>query len=205
MSSAEYPNDPDSLLDLEEDVQEDLGEEVQKTNTELEKLRRQLEDIEKQKVKLEELKRRQDELEIGRAEMTDKLTRSLVVVHRETEEAQKRLETLNAIHNSFTQHLRFIEGVNPKLWGASELPKELSKALSAVEEARSDFSKAQPKISIEEPAESLSGGAYDAEYGYAEDRGFSYWLMNGIAFTLPLSVLGLLALMVWVLTLLSAN
>jgi len=205
MSSAEYPNDPDSLLDLEEEGQEDLGEEVQKTNSELEKLRRQLEDIEKQKVRLEELKRRQDELESGRNEMADKLTRSLVVVQRETEEAQKRLETLNTIHNSFTQHLRYIESLNPKVWGAREMPKELSKALSAVEEARSDYHKAQPKISIDEPGESPSAGGYDDEYGFGEDRGFSYWLKNGAAFTLPLWVLGLLALLVWIVSLLSVN
>ena len=58
------PPDPSKVsgpyLDLEEENAEDLGEEVQKTNTELEKLKRQLEDIEKQKLRLEELKKRQD-------------------------------------------------------------------------------------------------------------------------------------------------
>ena len=124
------PSDPSKAsgpyLDLEED-NEDLGEEVQKTNTELEKLKRQLEDIEKQKLRLEELKKRQDELEVGRSEMADKLTRSLVTVQREAEEAQKRLEQLNSIHNSFTQHLRYIEAINPKAWGALDLPKELER------------------------------------------------------------------------------
>ena len=136
-------------LDLEEENAEDLGEEVQKTNTELEKLKRQLEDIEKQKLRLEELKKRQDELEVGRSEMADKLTRSLVTVQREAEEAQKRLEQLNSIHNSFTQHLRYIEAINPKTWGAIDLPKELSKALSAVEDARVEYMKAQAKIAVE--------------------------------------------------------
>src|SRR6188472_654853 len=103
---SDFSNDPDPLLDLDEEPAEDLGEEVQKTNTELEKLKRQLEDIEKQKLRLEELKRRQDELETGRIEMSDKLTRSLMTVQRESDEAQKRLEQLNQIHNSFTQHLR---------------------------------------------------------------------------------------------------
>ena len=50
------PPDPSKVsgpyLDLEEENAEDLGEEVQKTNTELEKLKRQLEDIEKQKLRL---------------------------------------------------------------------------------------------------------------------------------------------------------
>jgi hypothetical protein len=203
------PSDPSKgsgpYLDLEEENVEDLGEEVQKTNTELEKLRRQLEDIEKQKLRLEELKKRQDELEVGRSEMVDKLTRSLVTVQREAEEAQKRLEQLNSIHNSFTQHLRYIEAINPKTWGAVDLPKELSKALSAVEDARVEFMKAQAKIAVEGspdvPAPTTLPSSFEQDYGYAEERGFKYWMKSGFAFTLPLQIIALLGLAVWVWTL----
>jgi len=201
------PSDPSKAsgpyLDLEED-NEDLGEEVQKTNTELEKLKRQLEDIEKQKLRLEELKKRQDELEVGRSEMADKLTRSLVTVQREAEEAQKRLEQLNSIHNSFTQHLRYIEAINPKAWGALDLPKELSKALSAVEDARVEFMKAQAKIAVEAspdlPVSSGLATSFDQEYGFPEERGFKYWAKSGFAFTLPLQIIGVLGLIIWLWT-----
>lgn len=189
---------PDPYLDLEENA-EDLGEEVQKTNTELEKLKRQLEDIEKQKVRLEELKRRQDELENGRADMLDKLTRSMVTVERETDEAQKRLEQLNAIHNSFIQHLRQVDAINPKMWGATELPMELSKALSLVEDARADYSKAQAKIAVSVPTESApAASSASYEYGYAEEHGFLYWLKSGFAFTLPIQILGWIGLVIWI-------
>jgi chromosome segregation ATPase len=191
-------------LDLDEENAEDLGEEVQKTNTELEKLKRQLEDIEKQKLRLEELKKRQDELEVGRSEMADKLTRSLVTVQREAEEAQKRLEQLNAIHNSFTQHLRYIEAINPKTWGAVDLPKELSKALSAVEDARVEYMKAQAKIAVEGspdiPAPVGLPGSFEQDYAYTEERGFKYWIKSGFAFTLPLQIIGLLGLIIWAWT-----
>ena len=198
------PSDPSkAYLDLEED-NEDLGEEVQKTNTELEKLKRQLEDIEKQKLRLEELKKRQDELEVGRSEMADKLTRSLVTVQREAEEAQKRLEQLNSIHNSFTQHLRYIEAINPKAWGALDLPKELSKALSAVEDARVEYMKAQAKIAVEAspdlPVSSGLATSFDQEYGFPEERGFKYWAKSGFAFTLPLQIIGVLGLIIWLWT-----
>jgi hypothetical protein len=204
-SDFHMPPDPSKVsgpyLDLEEENAEDLGEEVQKTNTELEKLKRQLEDIEKQKSRLEELKKRQDELEAGRTEMTDKLTRSLVTVQREAEEAQKRLEQLNFIHNSFTQHLRYIEAINPKSWGAVDLPKELSKALSAVEDARADYIKAQAKIAVEGSPEAppTAGvpGSFESDYGFSEERGFSYWLKAGFAFTIPLQIIALGALAIW--------
>jgi len=56
-----------------------LDSQVQKAQEQLVQLRRQAELIEKQKRELEELSRRQEELERGRAEMTDKLSRSLVI------------------------------------------------------------------------------------------------------------------------------
>lgn len=203
--ASDFRQDPDPYLELE-DSPEDLGEEVQKTNTELEKLKRQLEDIEKQKMRLEELKRRQDELETGRHDLIDKFTRSLATVQRETEEAQKRLEQLHQIHNSFTNHLRYIESINAKAWGAAELPKELSKALSGVEDARADYVKAQPKISPEAPAEpgALPAG-YEGEYAYAEEKNFVYWLKSGVAFTLPITIIGLIGLAVWIWALSSGH
>ncbi|GAB4179404.1 MAG: hypothetical protein Fur0032_20080 [Terrimicrobiaceae bacterium] len=195
--------DPDPYLELEDAAPEDLSEEVEKTNTELEKLKRQLESIEKQKVRLEELRRRQDELESGRIEMIDKLTRSLASVQREQEDTQKRLEQLMAIQNSFTQHLRYIESINPKLWGANELPKELSKAISAVDDARSDYTKALAKIAAHETAEAhaASTAGYEGDYlPIEEEKGFFYWLKSGFAFTLPVQILGIVALVIWVLS-----
>lgn len=194
--------DPDPYLELDEAAPEDLSEEVEKTNTELEKLKRQLESIEKQKVRLEELRRRQDELENGRIEMIDKLTRSLASVQREQEDTQKRLEQLLAIQNSFTQHLRYIESINPKLWGANELPKELSKAISAVDDARADYTKAIAKIAVNSPADQPAAAAYEgSEYLPVEDeKGFFYWLKSGFAFTLPVQILGIAALVIWVLS-----
>src|SRR5205807_3697618 len=59
---------------------ENLDSHVQKAQEQLLQLKRQQEQIEKQKRELEELSRRQEELENGRAEMTDKLTRALVVL-----------------------------------------------------------------------------------------------------------------------------
>ena len=38
-----------------------------------------------------------------------------------------------------------------------------------------------------------------------EDRGFLYWLKSGFAFTLPIQVLGVIGLLVWVWSILSAT
>lgn len=202
---ADYNNDPDPYLDLEEDASGELGDKVQQVRAELESLKQKQEEIEREKHRLEELKRRQDELDTGRSDMLDKLTRSLVVVQREVEETQKRLEQLHSIYNSFTQHLRQLEAINSRAWSGHDLPRELSKAISSVEDARAEYIKAQAKISPDSvSSESSAVPGLDGEYAEYEDRGFGYWLRSGFAFTLPIQVLAAIGLLVWIWAILSA-
>lgn len=193
----DYNKDPDPYLDLEDDASGELGEKVQQVRAELESLKQKQEEIEREKLRLEELKRRQDELDSGRADMLDKLTRALVVVQREVEETQKRLEQLHAIYNSFTQHLRHLESINSRGWNSNELTRELSKAISSVEDARAEFTKAQAKIFPDAPAESSPSLPADSDYAMYEDRGFAYWLKSGFAFTLPIQLLAVVGLLIW--------
>src|SRR6202140_4642179 len=123
-----------------------LESQGQKQEEQLGHLKRQQAEIEKQKRELEELSRRQEELERGRAEMTDKLSRSLVILEREGYDCQKKLETIRATHESFTQHLQLLEAIEPKTWNPAELPKELSRALSTVDDARTEFSQQRSRL-----------------------------------------------------------
>src|ERR1700716_1795253 len=123
-----------------------LDSQVQKAQDQLLQLKRQQEQIEKQKRELEELSRKQEELEHSRADMTDKLTRSLVVLEREAYDAQKRLEQLRAMRESFGQHLELIEAIDPKSWNPADLHKELSRALSTVEEARTVYNEQRSRL-----------------------------------------------------------
>src|ERR1700732_1706618 len=112
------------LLDLPDEQSaspELLDSQVQRAQEQLLQLKRQQEQIEKQKRELEELSRRQEELERGRAEITDKLTRSLVVLEREAYDTQNRLEQIRVMRESFGQHLELIEAIDPKGWNPAEL------------------------------------------------------------------------------------
>src|SRR6202165_2020029 len=139
----------EQMLELSEEESlssEHLDSQVQKAQEQLLQLKRQQDQIEKQKRELEELSRKQEELERGRAEISDKLTRSLVVLEREAYDAQKRLEQLRAMRESFGQHLELIEAIDPKSWSPSDLHKELSRALSTVESARGEFSQQRSRL-----------------------------------------------------------
>src|SRR4030081_3642649 len=142
----------EQMLELNEEAMspEHLDSQVQKAQEQLLQLKRQQEQIEKQKRELEELRRRQEELERGRAEMTDKLTRSLVVVEREAYDTQKRLEQLRAMRESFGQHLQLIEAIDPKTWNPADLHKELSRALSTVDDARAEYAQQRSRLQANE-------------------------------------------------------
>ena len=198
MSSDPRAHLSESLLNLDAESSGELGDKVQQVRAELESLKQKQEEIEREKVRLEELKRRQDSLEQGRTEMLDKLTRALVVVQREIEESQKRVEQMHTIYNSFTQRLQQIDSINSRGWLPQDLPRELSKALSSVEDARSEYIKAQAKLSVDTSGE-VSLPMQDMDYQLAEEeRGFSYWLKSGFAFTLPIQAIALVALLVYI-------
>jgi DNA repair exonuclease SbcCD ATPase subunit len=194
----------EQFLDLPPEEEATAGEridsQVQKAQEQLLQLKRQQEMIERQKRELEELSRRQEQLQNGKSDMVEKFTRALVVVERESYDAQKRVEQLHAIRESFNQHLDVLESINPKAWEGLDLNKELSKALSAVDDARTEYTRSLPKISPESDAERdpvAATAGYQLDDAHDPSRDFAYWLKAGAAFTLPLIVvLFLVALLV---------
>lgn len=196
--SQTHDHEDDGLLDLDDEDSsiEELESQVQKAQEQLLTLRRQQDVIERQKQELEELSRKQSEFEKGKGEMCESFHRALVSLEREDYENQKRAEQIRTVRESFTTHLETLEGINPKHWSKAQLAGEISRALAAVEDARTEFTKcksivnagANREVIDEEPAE----GLYEVD---AAEHGFVYWLKAGFAFTLPLLVLGLLILL----------
>jgi DNA repair exonuclease SbcCD ATPase subunit len=188
----------EQMLDLTEEVPsvEHLDSQVHKAQEQLLQLKREQEQIEKQKRELEELSRRQEELEHGRGEMSDKLTRALVVLEREAYNAQSRLEQIRAARESFSQHLELIEAIDPRNWNPSDLHKELSRALSTVDDARTEYNEHRSRLQAGGRANgdpSLPDTTPDV-YENDGGRSFSGWLQIGLALSLPLIIFGVVAL-----------
>ena len=190
----------EQFLDLPEDESlngEHLDTQVQKAQEQIYALKRQQETIERQKRELEELSRRQELLHTGKSDMSEKFTRALVILERETYDAQKRVEQLHAVSEGFHQHLDVLESINPKNWEGLDLTKELTKALSAVDDARAEYSRSLPKIS---PAAHGEGDVAAELAAYHLDceapKDFAYWLKAGFAFTLPLVLIGIILIVI---------
>lgn len=192
----------EQMLELNEDAMspEHLDNQVQKAQEALIQLKRQQDQIEKQKRELEELSRRQEELERGRGEMSDKLTRSLVILEREAYDTQKKLEQLRGTRESFGQHLELIEAIDPKSWNPTELHKELSRALSTVDDARTEFSQQRSRLQANDETDGDVGLPDVAADGSNSSggRSFTQWMQIGFAVTLPLIIFGFIALVLFV-------
>jgi len=197
----------EQMLELNEDDNvstEHLDSQVQKAQEQLLQLKRQQEQIEKQKRELEELSRRQEELERGRAEMADKLTRSLVVLEREAYDAQTKMEQLRATRESFGQHLELLEAIDPRTWNPADLNKELSRALSVVDDARSEYSQQRSRLeATSDGHESVplpeSASGFESSSG-PPTHSFAQWLQIGFALSLPLILFGLITLLILLYT-----
>src|SRR5471032_3330937 len=178
---------------------EHLDSQVQRAQEQLLQLKRQQEQIEKQKREMEELSRRQEELERGRAEMTDKLTRSLVVLDREAYDTQRKLEQVRATRESFGEHLQHLEAIDPKSWNPAELHKELSRALSTVDDARTEFSQQRSRLEAgnSDQTAGLDLPETSSLSGIGGGKSFAQWVKVGFAVTLPLIIFGMIALLVF--------
>jgi chromosome segregation ATPase len=193
----------EQMLELSEEEAmspEHLDSQVQKAQDQLLALKRQQEQIEKQKRELEELSRKQEELERGRTEMSEKFTRSLVILEREAYDTQKKLEQLRATREGFAQHLELIEAIDPKSWNPADLHKELSRALSTVDDARAEFTQARSRLQATDEAAAdvdLPEAAPDVSDMLNQPSDFAKWFKIGFAFSLPLIVFGIIALIIF--------
>src|SRR5438034_869733 len=107
-----------------------------------------------------------------------------------------RLEQIRLARESFAQHLELVEAIDPRSWNPSDLHKELSRALSTVDDARTEYGEQRSRLQAtgatagEAPLPDVTSDAYEAHNG----RSFFQWFQVGVALTLPLIIFGAIAL-----------
>ena len=162
---------------------------VKEAQEQLLQLRHQSEELERQKLHLEQLRIRQDRFVTGKRDLTDKLSRSVTMLERELYDAQKLVEELSITKDSFNRHLETLRSLQPEKWQRSNVDEELDRALSAVEDAVSEYAKGTRRVAAARPAEMQSIEIEDGrapQNSVMADDDASTWMRRGFAFTLPL-------------------
>lgn len=191
------PRSSQDSFDLSEDdvSPEHLDSQVQKAQEQLLSLKRQQDSIERQKRELEELSLKQEQLQMGRTEMIEKFTRALVYIEREESDTQRREEMLRSARENFSLHLDYFKNLDLRALEGTDVRDELTRAMSALDDAKNVYNKTIPRIGAQDTdhSDSAMEVGYSAQYGSeAGGKDFVYWLKAGLAFTLPLVVVGVL-------------
>jgi DNA repair exonuclease SbcCD ATPase subunit len=177
-------------------ITEDFGSQLHEAQEKLLELRQQQELLERQRNDLEELRAKQDRFLKGRVDVTERLTKGLTRLDRDTFQSRKRLEMLEHAKENFAKHLDAIESMNPEHWSRADLRNELVRATAALEDAEQDYAEAMARLGM---VGGLSAAEEDGSAAPARPAfvlpGFRYWFNAGLAFTLPVLALASLALL----------
>ena len=179
---------------------EDFEGKLQEAQVQLEALQHQREELERQKHELEDLNRRKAEFVNGQIEICERFTNSLTAVDRELFELRQELEDLEQTRQAFAAHLERLEKIEPEAWPREALAQELNRVLAMLDQAEDEFEGAVAHFSNGR-TRGLFGnpgvGARPSRGNQSTTVDFMTTLKNGLAFNLPVIVVGTIAILLY--------
>jgi hypothetical protein len=176
---------------------EEVDLKVTEAQQRLAELKRAQEELERERSSLEELRRRQAEFQTGRQEMIHHLTRGLGLLEEAEFTARRDAEQMARTIADFRDALSKVEAVREETWTKDTFSVELTRGLTAVENARMEWNSARMKFSV------LSGQAVETKTAPAAQaaenspfavKSFADLCRLGLALTWPLALIGLATL-----------
>jgi DNA repair exonuclease SbcCD ATPase subunit len=127
---------------------EELDAKVHATQQRLEDLKRLQEQLEQERTALEEARRRRTEYTTGREEMIAHLTRGLGLLEESEFKSRRDAEQAARAVSDLRDHLVRVQNLNDQLWTEETYAVELTRALTALENARLEWSACQLKFPV---------------------------------------------------------
>jgi hypothetical protein len=162
----------------------------------LAELKREKEETERKLAALEEIRRRQIEFQTGRKEMLQNLTRGVGLLEESEFNARRDAEQMAKALVELRDALAKVERIQEETWSKDNGDVELTRALTAIENARLEWNSARLKFPL------LSGSTPDAASTPAPEakpsllnQQLSLWQLCrvGLALTWPLTIVALLS------------
>src|SRR5579862_431742 len=178
-------------------TREEVDSRVVDAQQKLAELKRAQEELERERAALEETRRRQMEFQTGRQEMVHNLTRGLGLLEESEFTARRDAEQMAKTVAEFRDALNKIEAVHEETWTKDNFNVELTRALTAIENARMEWNGARLKFPIltgEKAAAANAPGTPAAAEPFASgQRSFGELCKLGFALTWPLALVALAA------------
>jgi len=177
-------------------TREEVDMKVTEAQQKLAELKRAQEELERERSALEEVRRRQAEFQTGRQEMVHHLTRGLGLLEEAEFTARRDAEQMAKTLTDFREALTKVEAIHEEAWNKDNFNVELTRALTAIENARMEWNSARLKFPV------LSGKAAEAApenenspppATLLAQQDFAALCKLGLALTWPLAVVAVLA------------
>jgi chromosome segregation ATPase len=127
-------------------TREEVDRKVVEAQQKLAELKHAQQELERERSTLEELRRRQLEFQNGRQEIMQNLTRGLGLLEEANFNARRESETMNKTIADFREVISKVEAIHDETWTKENFNVELTRALTAVENARMEWNAARLKI-----------------------------------------------------------
>lgn len=178
---------------------DDYDDKLKAAQEELNRIQLQREELEKKKQELEELTARKRSFVSQQVELTEKLSSSLTLIDRELFEIRQEAEDLEQCRVCFAAHLDKLQKFTPENWTRDNLLEKLERATMAIDIAADEYDQAAAHFENSRSG-SIFGraGKRNRSHGKSTTGGdFATNLRNGLAFNLPIVILGGIALVAY--------
>ncbi len=187
-------------------TREEVDSKVADAQQKLAELKRAQEELERERAALEETRRRQIEFQKGRQEMMQHLTRGLGLLEEAEFAARHDAEQMAKSVVEFRAAMTKLQAIHEEGWNKENFNIELTRALTTIENARMEWNSARLKFPVLADAGAAVKTAQQdppAAASLFEGRSFLELCRLGLAFTWPLALVALLALIAAIVALAS--
>jgi hypothetical protein len=185
-------------------TRDDTDRRVVEAQQKLVELKRAQEELERERSGLEELRRRQTEFHTGREEIIQNLTRGLGLLEEAEFAARRDADQMVKTVGDFRAALAKVQAIRDETWTKENFQIELTRALTAIENARMEWNSARLKISAlagetKNAAAPLNKNSPSAAVTASlADLSFGQLCKIGLALTWPLLLVAVGALSVFI-------
>ena len=182
---------------------EEVEARVGDMHNKLAELRRAQQELERERADLEETRRRQAEFTKGRQEMEQHLTRGIGLLEEAEFSARRDAEQMAKTLVDLREAVLKIQAVQEESWTRDNFNTELTRALTAIENARMEWNSARLKFTV------LNGETAQPEAAPATPESFAQNLLRersyaelckmGLALTWPIALVGVVIVLVMLL------
>jgi hypothetical protein len=177
-------------------TRDEVDSKVGEMHNKLAELKRAQQELERERGALEEIRRRQTEFTTGRQEMLEYLTRGIGLLEEAEFAARREAEQMAKTLVDFRGALGKIQAINEETWARDNLTVELSRANTAIENARMEWNSARLKFPILDGALQPEAGSAPADQAaapapFSPPRTYAEMCRMGLALTWPIALVGL--------------